>query len=101
VFEPGTISSAATEQSWYEIDWTLGVPQRWGLGLMLGGPVSVFGVGTSRAFGHLGFTNILGWADPERRLAVAIVNSGKPFVSLGTLPLVGLVMEIGRTFPRR
>ena len=46
----------------------------------------------------IGFTNILGWADPERRLGVAILNSGKPVVSLGFIPLMNLVMQVSRTF---
>ncbi len=101
VFDPRTIRRATAEQSYYEIDLTLGAPMRWGLGVMLGGPISLFGLDTPRAFGHLGFTNILTWADPERRLGVAILNSGKPFISLGTLPLASLVMQIGRMFPKR
>ena len=28
--------------------------------------LSLYGRDTEHAFGHLGFTNILGWADPER-----------------------------------
>ena len=101
VFDARTIRRATTEQSYYEIDWTLGAPLRWGLGLMLGGPVSMFGLDAPKAFGHVGFTNILGWADPERRIGAAILTSGKPFVSLGTLPLAGLVVQIARTFPKR
>lgn len=31
-----------------------------------------------QGFGHLGFTNILGWADPERSLSGALITSGKP-----------------------
>jgi CubicO group peptidase (beta-lactamase class C family) len=100
VFESKTIRRATSEQSYYEIDLTLGAPSRWGLGVMLGGPLSLFGLATPGAFGHLGFTNILGWADPERRLGVAILNSGKPVVSLGFIPLMNLVMQVSRTFRR-
>jgi CubicO group peptidase (beta-lactamase class C family) len=101
VFEQKTIRRATSEQSYYEIDLTLGAPARWGLGLMLGGPLSLFGFATPQAFGHLGFTNILGWADPERRIGVAILNSGKPVVSLGFIPLTNLIMQLSRTFRRR
>jgi CubicO group peptidase (beta-lactamase class C family) len=66
--------------------------------MMLGGPLSLFGIATPHAFGHLGFMNILSWADPERRLGVAILNSGKPVVSLGFIPLMNLVMQVSRTF---
>lgn len=55
------------------------VPLRWGSGYMLGskrfGP---FGRDTSAAFGHTGLTNVAMWADPERRLSVGLVSSGKP-----------------------
>jgi CubicO group peptidase (beta-lactamase class C family) len=101
VFEQKTIRRATSEQSYYEIDLTLGAPARWGLGIMLGGPLSLFGFATPQAFGHLGFTNILGWADPERRIGVAILNSGKPVVSLGFIPLTNLIMQLSRTFRRR
>jgi CubicO group peptidase (beta-lactamase class C family) len=101
VFDRRTIRRATAEQSFYELDLTLGAPLRWGLGLMLGGPVSLFGLDASRAFGHLGFTNIVAWADPERELGVAIVNSGKPFLSLGVVPLASLIVRISRTFPKR
>jgi CubicO group peptidase (beta-lactamase class C family) len=100
VFESKTIRRATSEQSYYEIDLTLGAPSRWGLGIMLGGHLSLFGLATPEAFGHLGFTNILGWADPERRLGVAILNSGKPVVSLGFIPLMNLVMQVSRIFRR-
>jgi CubicO group peptidase (beta-lactamase class C family) len=101
VFESKTIRRATSEQSYYEIDLTLGEPSRWGLGIMLGGPLSLFGLATPEAFGHLGFTNILGWADPERRLGVGILNSGKPVLSLGFIPLMNLVMQVSRTFQRK
>jgi hypothetical protein len=39
---------------------------------------SLYGPDTDQAFGHLGFTNILGWADPERSLSGALITSGKP-----------------------
>jgi CubicO group peptidase (beta-lactamase class C family) len=100
VFDQKTIRRATSEQSYYEIDFTLGAPLRWGLGIMLGGPISLFGVGARHAFGHLGFTNILGWGDPDRRIGVALLNSGKPLVSLGALPLANLVFQISRTFPK-
>ncbi len=101
VFEPRTIRRATSEQSYYELDTTLGAPLRWGLGVILGGPVSLFGWDTRRALGHLGFTNILGWADPDRGLGVAILNSGKPFAGPGALPLAELVLRISRAFPKR
>jgi CubicO group peptidase (beta-lactamase class C family) len=100
VFDPRTVHRATSEQSIWELDLTLGVPLRYGLGFMLGGPVSVFGWDTPSAFGHLGLSNIIGWADPRRRLAVGLVNSGKPVVSVHVVRLVQLLVRIARAFPR-
>jgi CubicO group peptidase (beta-lactamase class C family) len=100
VFDPRTVRHATSEQTYLELDLTLGIPLRYGLGFMLGGTsLSLFGPDTPYAFGHLGFTNIISWADPARRLAVALVTSGKPFVSLDSLRLWNLLVEIGRAFP--
>jgi CubicO group peptidase (beta-lactamase class C family) len=63
-------------------------------------PVGLFGQRTPRAFGHLGFTNIFGWADPERDLSVALLTSGKPIVSLHAIRLVQLLYTINQAFPR-
>jgi CubicO group peptidase (beta-lactamase class C family) len=79
--EPETIATALTQQSHLEIDLSLGFPTRFSYGLMLGARiVSLFGRDTQHAFGHLGFTNTLGWADPERGISVAIVTNGKPTI---------------------
>jgi CubicO group peptidase (beta-lactamase class C family) len=46
---------------------------------MLGAQLlSMYGRDTQHAFGHLGFTNMLGWADPERAISVAMMSNGKP-----------------------
>jgi CubicO group peptidase (beta-lactamase class C family) len=100
VFDPRTVRHATSEQTYWELDLTLGLPLRYGLGFMLGGEVSLFGLSTPHAFGHLGFTNIFSWADPERRLAAAILTSGKPFLSLESVRLVALLIEISRAFPK-
>jgi CubicO group peptidase (beta-lactamase class C family) len=99
VFDKRTIRHATSEQAYWDLDFTLGVPVRYGLGFMLGGEVSLFGLRTPRAFGHLGFTNIFTWADPDRRLAVALLTSGKAFLSLDLARLVALIVQIGRAFP--
>jgi CubicO group peptidase (beta-lactamase class C family) len=100
VFDPRTIHRATSEQSWWEIDFTLGLPIRYGLGFMLGGALSPFGVDNPAAFGHLGLSNVIGWADPEREISVALLNSGKPVWSAHMVPLAQLLVEIGRAFPR-
>ena len=79
VIGPKTLGRALKEQSRLEIDFSLGFPTRFSYGLMLGARVlSLYGRDTDLAFGHLGFTNIMGWADPERGISVGLVTSGKP-----------------------
>ena len=57
------------------IDRTLLIPMRYALGPMLGSnPVGLFGPMTGQAFGHLGFSNILCWADPERDISVLLTT---------------------------
>jgi CubicO group peptidase (beta-lactamase class C family) len=101
VFDPRTVRHALTEQSYREFDLTLLIPLRYGLGMMLGdSPIGLFGPHTPRAFGHLGFTNIFSWADPQREIAVALLTSGKPILSLHAVRLVQLLFTINRVFPR-
>lgn len=101
VMEPRTLRRALTEQSYREIDFTLGFPTRYSLGFMLGAQLlSLFGPDTERAFGHLGYTNILGWADPERGVAGGLITSGKPIL-YPELPLFWAVMRrIGIESPK-
>ncbi len=101
VFEPRTVRHAVSEQSYLEVDFTLGMPIRYSLGFMLGGKVSLFGADNPEAFGHLGLSNILGWADPEREISVAILTSGKPIVAAHVARLLRVMLEVGRVFPRR
>ena len=101
VIEAETVRTALTEQSHLEIDFSLGFPTRFSLGLMLGARVlSLYGRDTQHAFGHLGYVNILGWADPERALAAAIVTSGKPIVYPEMLSFLGLSQRITSEAPK-
>ena len=100
VFEPRTVHHATGEQAYMELDFTLIAPMRHGLGFMLGNEtVGLFGMNNPHAFGHLGLSNIFSWGDPDRRLAVALMTSGKPFISLDVVRLLGVIIEIGRAFP--
>jgi CubicO group peptidase (beta-lactamase class C family) len=102
VFEPRTVRRATAERSYFEIDLTLGLPLRYGLGFMLGGQwLSLFGPDTVHAFGHLGFTNVIAWADPERELSAALVTSGKPFLDIEVVRFYQCLMAIGREIPKR
>lgn len=81
VMEEETIRKALEQQSHLEIDFSLGFPTRFSYGLMLGAKVlSLYGRDTQHAFGHLGFTNILGWADPQRAISAAVLTNGKPIL---------------------
>jgi CubicO group peptidase (beta-lactamase class C family) len=99
VFEPRTIHRATSEQSYLEFDLTLGVPTRYSMGFMLGG-FGFYGPDTAHAYGHLGFINIAAWADPERQLAVALTNSGKPFFFPEIYFLYDVMRQIARACPK-
>lgn len=101
VFDERTVRRATLEHSYLEMDLTLGVPFRYGMGFMLGAEwFSPYGPYTRKAFGHIGFTNIICWADPERRLAVALLTSGKPFLYPELYHLFALLREIGLACPK-
>lgn len=97
VFEPRTIARAVAEASYLEADLTLGAPIRYSMGFMLGARLgSLYGLNTTRAFGHLGFTNVMMWADPRRDVAVCLMTSGKPALSPGVLHLLWVPQVIAR-----
>ncbi len=81
IFEPRTVRRAVQEHSYLEADFTLVLPLRYAMGFMLGGNyLSLYGPDTPHAFGHLGFTNIISWADPDRQVAGTLMTSGKPII---------------------
>jgi len=101
ILQPRTIRRAISERAFREIDFSLIAPLRHASGFMLGASAfSLFGPDTDEAFGHLGFTNVLGWADPERALSVGLMTSGKPMLhpALGDLWL--LTRAIGQEAPK-
>ena len=101
ILDARTIRRATVERSYREIDLTLGAPMRHACGFMLGAQaVSLFGPDTEHAFGHLGFTNVLAWADPQRALSVGLITSGKPIVHHGLADLWNLTYRIGRESPK-
>lgn len=101
IFEPRTIRRAVSEQSYLEFDFTLGFPFRYGMGFMLGAKTfSLYGPETQYAFGHLGFTNIIAWADPERKVSGALLTSGKPVVAHHLYDLWDVMRQIGKAAPR-
>jgi CubicO group peptidase (beta-lactamase class C family) len=101
IFEPRTVRRAVARQTYLEVDLTLALPVAYGMGFMLGqDPVSIYGAGTPLAYGHLGFTNIVTYADPEREISVALMCSGKPVVHTGIFRWIDVMRTIARACPR-
>lgn len=99
VFRRGTLERALEpHNSATEVDRIIRLPIRYGLGFMLGGnTLSFYGQNSPNAFGHLGFTNVLAWADPDRDISVALMNNGKPFIT----PELAVWLRISRVIARR
>jgi CubicO group peptidase (beta-lactamase class C family) len=101
ILEPRTIRRAIIERSHHEVDLSLVAPLRHASGYMLGAKqLSLYGPDTEMAFGHLGFTNVLGWADPRRELAVGLVTSGKPALAPHLPDLRTLTVRIAQAAPK-
>lgn len=101
VIEAETIRNALVERSHLEIDFSLGFPTRFSYGLMLGARLlSLYGRDTQHAFGHLGFTNMLAWADPERAISVALLNNGKPIFYPEVYRFLGTMQRITSEMPK-
>jgi CubicO group peptidase (beta-lactamase class C family) len=101
VFDRRTVRHAVAEQSWWEVDFTLIMPIRYGLGFMLGNKrTGIFGPDTEHAFGHVGLSNIFCWADPERDVSVALLTTGKPIAAPHVIPMFRFISGVGSTFPK-
>jgi CubicO group peptidase (beta-lactamase class C family) len=101
VFDTPTIVRAIAEQTYFEIDLTLGVPIRYSMGFMLGGKLaSLYGLRAQRAFGHVGFTNVFVYADPSRDIAVSLMTTGKPALSPGLARTFMIMQTIAHRIPR-
>jgi CubicO group peptidase (beta-lactamase class C family) len=101
VFDRRTIARATAEQSYLEFDFTLGLPLRYGMGFMLGGRwLSFYGPDTPHAFGHLGLSNVVSWADPERGVAAALLTSGKPLFYPELIHAFDVLRQIGIACPK-
>lgn len=95
ILQPLTVYKATRSIGKAELDKSLMMPMRYSPGFMMGGsPYGIYGPNSQYAYGHLGFANIMCWADPERDIAVSIMNTGKPALGphLKTLPaLIGAI----------
>lgn len=102
ILNPSTVFRMVQDETPRAFDGTFGFPMRYGLGLMKGGRrFSLFGPLTRRAFGHLGFSNVLVYADPDRQLVVVLLNTGKPLLAWGMVPWAVLVQKMALMIPRR
>jgi len=78
ILDPLTVHRATRSLGKFALDKTLKLPMRYSAGFMLGGsPVGIYGMDTQYAYGHVGYANIVCWADPQRDIAVGLMNTGK------------------------
>lgn len=97
IFKPETIAAAIAPTGKIKLDGTLLLPIRYSSGFMLGeDPWSLLGPGSGDSFGHLGFLNILCWADPRRELSVSLMNTGKTFAGPGVAGFLKTIYTINK-----
>lgn len=95
ILKPATVERAVRPACRLQFDHTLKMPMRYSEGLMLGqNPVGLYGPMSGRAYGHLGFMNILGWADPARDVAAGLLVSGKAVLGTHLLALGQLLGSV-------
>ncbi len=81
-------------------DRMIGFPVIYGGGFMLGSSsFSPFGWNRPGAFGHVGMSNLWTWADGDRDLVVAILNTGKPIIGPHLAPFVKMIAGINEVYP--
>lgn len=101
IIQAETVFRATLPTSNTTLDRNLLAPMRYALGPMLGSnPIGLFGPNTGQAFGHLGFSNIMCWADPERDISVAILNTGKSVVGTHLLSMAKVLYQISTQCPK-
>ena len=102
IFNPLTVHHAIMEVGKPEIDRTVMIPMRYGAGMILGNkPIGMYGPFTQYAYGHIGFSNIFCWADPERDIVVSLLTTGKAMLGPHLIPLARLLMRISRYCKRK
>jgi CubicO group peptidase (beta-lactamase class C family) len=100
LFKPGTVRRAIMPRGQRQFDRILILPLRYSAGMLLGNePLGLYGPGCGQAYGHPGFINMLGWADPRRALSVALLTNGKAALTPHLLPFGQLLWRIARHCP--
>ncbi|MDG3011575.1 beta-lactamase family protein [Rhodococcus sp. D2-41] len=101
VLNPGTVARAIAPTAELEVDCSLGVPLRYSRGFMLGERrFSLWGPDTANLFGHLGLSNVLGWADPDRAVSVGLITSGKPVLYPEMFTFLAIPARIATETPK-
>lgn len=97
ILKSETVARAVAPRGRMSVDRMLMVPMRYSEGMMLGAnPFGLYGPDTAQAYGHLGFINILGWADPQREVSAALLTTGKAILGKHLLLLGKLMSTIAR-----
>ncbi len=92
---------SAVHRTIHGSDLIRGTSLRSGYGPMPGGrALSLAGPETRRAFVHLGFTENVAWAHPERALSCAVLTSGKPIPYPEVTRWLGLLHGITSETPK-
>lgn len=100
VLQPQTIANAIAPVGEIQLDGTLGIPMRFSPAFMLGeNPVGLWGRKSRAAYGHIGFMTVLCWADPQRDISVALLNTGKSISPTGLLRTAAVVNAIASACP--
>ncbi|MHA7834902.1 MAG: serine hydrolase domain-containing protein [Algiphilus sp.] len=101
IFSPETIARAVTPVGRIRLDRTLLMPVRFSMGMILGEkPFGLYGPDCRGAYGHLGFMNIVCWADPAREISAALLTTGKTLAPSALYRLMQLMATIGGSIPR-
>ena len=101
VFEENTVRRAVEPQTPWQLDRMILLPISYSMGFMLGtDPLGLYGFRCGKAFGHVGLSNILAWADPSRDLSVALMNTGKPFLAVDTAYWPEIIRRVSTRIPR-
>ena len=96
ILKPETVNRLAKPACKLAFDHTMKIPMRYSEGLMMGAsPFGLWGPMSSKAYGHIGFMNIMGWADPTRDLSVGLMVSGKAVLGNHLFALGELLATIG------
>ncbi len=102
VLDPETIRKARSGDFLPSWDGTFNIPAHFSRGgfMLNSPPAPLFGIDAPRAFGHLGFINIITWADPQRKVAVGLMSSGKPALGPHLYNFSNIPNSINRYCPK-